>query len=362
MRLKHRELRFKNESMVAQIRSMGNGGLLPGLTFVGFPNSLDLNDARLALTYQNRLRKELLDLIDPSRLVGCLLQLIIKRPREPENLGGEIKRRKNEPEPSLFSSGQLEQSIAQPASVEEVVIGGSVEEPVVEESTVEEAAIEKTAIDEPVNTEPDQSMSQQSVDSYERVGKDNLVVLQEMCSACEYTSETLQDILEHFLEVHESDSEDEAAEQEEEKELDGLQRFIDGVQGEHVVEAVCHIASGRSQIAAKIEALAQKWQGTEFFVVMREIVPLVKRAEGDFPVVNILIDTLRNAHEEDLINNYDQILQSLQSVVQADGGGWDFIVAAESIFSSLVDAWTSVDPLELELQQVESLILELRKY
>ena len=100
MRLKYRNLRFKNESMVAQVRSMGNGGLLPGLTFVGFPNSLDLNDARLALTYQNRLRKELLDLIDPSRLVGCLLQLIIKRPREPDNLGGEIKRRKNEPEPS----------------------------------------------------------------------------------------------------------------------------------------------------------------------------------------------------------------------------------------------------------------------
>ena len=90
--------------------------------------------------------------------------------------------------------------------------------------------------------------------------------------------------------------------------------------------------------------------------------PLAKRNEGDFPVVNILIDTLRNAHEEDLINIYDQILRSLQSVVQAGGGGWNFMVVAESIFSSLVDAWTGIDPLELELQQVESIILELKKY
>ena len=89
---------------------------------------------------------------------------------------------------------------------------------------------------------------------------------------------------------------------------------------------------------------------------------LAKRNEGDFPVVNILIDTLRNAHEEDLINNYDQILRSLQSIVQAGGGGWNFMVVAELIFSSLVDAWTGIDPLELELQQVERLILELKKY
>ena len=47
--------------------------------------------------------------------------------------------------------------------------------------------------------------------------------------------------------------------------MEGLQRFIEGAQAEHVVEAVCHEASGRSQIVAKIEALAQKWQGTEFF-------------------------------------------------------------------------------------------------
>ena len=362
MRLKYRELRFKNESMVARIRSMGNADLLPGITFVGFPSSLDLNGARLALTYQNRWRKELLDLIDPSRLVGCLPQLIIKRPREPEILGGEIKRRRNEPESSLFRSGQLDQSIAQQASVEGAVVGEIAAEEATAEPEADESANTEPGFSSFSSGQPDQVIPQQPEGLYERVVRDPLVVLEE-CSDCGYTSESLQDIAEHYLEVHESDSEDEASEKEEERQVEGLQRFIEGTQAEHVGgRGFCHEASGRSQIVAKIEDLAQKWQGTEFFVVMREIVPLAKRNEGDFPVVNILIDTLRNAHEEDLINNYSSILGSLQGIVEAGGGGRSFMVVAELIFSSLVDAWTSIDPLELELRQVENLILEMKKY